>query len=58
MSGCFGLGYVRKLHGVLLYWQKPIGNYIVDFYAPVTKLVTEVMAYNIESTFTLEWLLL
>ena len=42
MSGCFGLGYVRKLHGVLLYWQKPIGNYIVDFYAPVTKLVTEV----------------
>ena len=41
MSGCFGLGYVRKLHGVLLYWQKPIGNYIVDFYAPVTKLVIE-----------------
>lgn len=32
----------KQLIGVQFYRQKPIGNYIVDFYAPKTKLVVEV----------------
>ena len=31
----------KKVCGVQFYRQKPIGNYIVDFYAPVAKLVIE-----------------
>ena len=32
----------KQLLGVQFYRQKPIGNYIVDFYSPKTKLVVEV----------------
>lgn len=32
----------KQLLGVQFYRQKPIGNYIVDFYAPRVKLVIEV----------------
>jgi very-short-patch-repair endonuclease len=32
----------KQLLGVQFYRQKPIGEYIVDFYAPKTKLVAEV----------------
>jgi len=32
----------KQLLGVQFYRQKPIGNYIVDFYAPKVKLVIEV----------------
>jgi very-short-patch-repair endonuclease len=32
----------RQLLGVQFYRQKPIGNYIVDFYAPRANLVVEV----------------
>ena len=32
----------RKQLGILFYRQKPIGNYIVDFYAPQARLVIEV----------------
>ena len=32
----------KRLHGVQFYRQKPIGSYIVDFYAPAAKLVVEV----------------
>ena len=32
----------KQLFGVQFYRQKPIGTYIVDFYAPRTKLVVEV----------------
>ena len=32
----------KQLTGVQFYRQKPIGNYIVDFYAPRAKLVVEV----------------
>ncbi len=32
----------KQLLGVQFYRQKPIGNYIVDFYAPLVKLVIEV----------------
>ena len=32
----------RQLQGVQFYRQKPIGAYIVDFYAPKAKLVVEV----------------
>jgi very-short-patch-repair endonuclease len=32
----------RQLLGVQFYRQKPVGKYIVDFYAPKTKLVVEV----------------
>jgi very-short-patch-repair endonuclease len=32
----------KQLLGVQFYRQKPIGNYIVDFYAPNVKLVIEV----------------
>ena len=36
--------YVRrkKLWDIQFYRQKPIGNYIVDFYAPAAKLVVEI----------------
>ena len=36
--------YVRRkqLCGIQFYRQKPIGNYIVDFYAPAAKLVVEI----------------
>jgi very-short-patch-repair endonuclease len=32
----------KQLSGVQFYRQKPIGNYIVDFYAPRAKLVIEI----------------
>ena len=32
----------KQLHGVQFYRQKPIGSYIVDFYAPAARLVVEV----------------
>ena len=32
----------KQLLGVQFYRQKPIGSYIVDFYAPKSKLVVEV----------------
>ena len=32
----------KQLRDVQFYRQKPIGNYIVDFYAPKSKLVVEV----------------
>jgi very-short-patch-repair endonuclease len=32
----------KQLHGVQFYRQKPIGEHIVDFYAPGAKLVVEV----------------
>ena len=32
----------KQLHGVQFYRQKPIGSYIVDFYAPAAGLVVEV----------------
>ncbi|MGH7966496.1 MAG: endonuclease domain-containing protein [Candidatus Binatia bacterium] len=32
----------RQLLGVQFYRQKPLGNYIVDFYAPRARLVVEV----------------
>jgi len=32
----------KQLLGVQFYRQKPIGNYIVDFYAPAANLVIEV----------------
>ncbi len=32
----------KQILGVQFYRQKPIGNYIVDFYAPKVKLVVEV----------------
>ncbi|MDA1129355.1 MAG: endonuclease domain-containing protein [Chloroflexi bacterium] len=32
----------KQLYGVQFYRQKPIGNYIVDFYAPAGRLVVEV----------------
>ena len=32
----------KQLHGVQFYRQKPIGPYIVDFYAPAAKIVIEV----------------
>ena len=32
----------KQLAGVQFYQQKPIGNYIVDFYAPMAKLVIEI----------------
>ncbi|MEJ1097529.1 MULTISPECIES: endonuclease domain-containing protein [unclassified Pseudoxanthomonas] len=31
----------KQLHGVQFYRQKPIGRYIVDFYAPAAGLVIE-----------------
>ena len=32
----------KQILGVQFYRQKPIGNYIVDFYAPAVRLVVEV----------------
>ena len=32
----------KRLKGVQFYRQKPIGNYIVDFYYPVRKIVIEI----------------
>ena len=32
----------KQLLGIQFYRQKPLGNYIVDFYAPKVKLVVEV----------------
>ena len=32
----------KQIQGVQFYRQKPIGNYIVDFYAPTAQLVVEV----------------
>ena len=32
----------KQLHGVQFYRQKPLGSYIVDFYAPTARLVVEV----------------
>ena len=32
----------KQLMGVQFYRQKPLGNYVVDFYAPRAKLVVEV----------------
>jgi len=32
----------KQIYGVQFYRQKPIGNYIVDFYAPAACLVVEV----------------
>ena len=32
----------KQVQAVQFYRQKPIGNYIVDFYAPKTKVVVEV----------------
>jgi very-short-patch-repair endonuclease len=32
----------RQISGIQFYRQKPIGNYIVDFYAPGVQLVVEV----------------
>ena len=32
----------KQVHGVQFYRQRPIGPYIVDFYAPAAKLVIEV----------------
>ena len=36
--------YVRRkqLCGIQFYRQKPIGNYIVDFYAPAARLIIEI----------------
>ena len=32
----------KQLLGVQFYHQKPIGNYVVDFFAPRARLVVEV----------------
>ena len=32
----------KQLKGIQFYRQKPLGNYIVDFYAPAANLVIEV----------------
>jgi very-short-patch-repair endonuclease len=32
----------KQLHGVQFYRQKPLGNYMVDFFAPAVRLVVEV----------------
>jgi len=32
----------RQILGVQFYRQKPIGNYIADFYAPAARLIVEV----------------
>jgi very-short-patch-repair endonuclease len=32
----------KQLHGLQFYRQRPIGNYIVDFYCPQAQLVLEV----------------
>ena len=41
----------RQILGIQFYRQRPIGNYIVDFYAPSARLVVEVDgAQHLEST--------
>jgi very-short-patch-repair endonuclease len=43
----------KQLLGVQFYRQKPIGSYIVDFYAPKAKLVVEVDgSQHLERDFT------
>jgi len=32
----------KQLYGLQFYRQKPVGNYIVDFYCPAAKLVIEI----------------
>lgn len=32
----------KQLHGLQFYRQKPLGNFIVDFYCPAAKLVIEI----------------
>jgi very-short-patch-repair endonuclease len=32
----------KQIFGVQFYRQKPIGNYVVDFYAPVVNLIVEI----------------
>lgn len=32
----------KQLHGLQFYRQKPLGNFIVDFYCPVARLVIEI----------------
>jgi very-short-patch-repair endonuclease len=36
----------RQILGVQFYRQEPIGNYIVDFYAPTARLVVEVDGWH------------
>lgn len=31
----------KQIHGIQFYRQKPLGSYIVDFYAPAAKLIIE-----------------
>lgn len=39
----------KQLFGVQFYRQKPIGNYVVDFYAPAARLIVEIDgAYHLE----------
>ena len=37
----------KQVQAVQFYRQKPIGNYIVDFYAPMARIVVEVDASQI-----------
>ncbi len=39
----------KQILGVQFYRQKPIANYIADFYAPAAKLVVDSMALSIWS---------
>lgn len=32
----------KQIFGIQFYRQRPLGNYIVDFYAPTAKLIVEV----------------
>ena len=32
----------KQLHGLQFYRQKPLGNFIVDFYCPAAQLVVEI----------------
>ena len=32
----------KQLHGLQFYRQKPLGNFIVDFYCPAARLVIEI----------------
>jgi very-short-patch-repair endonuclease len=43
----------KQLSGVQFYRQKPIGSYVVDFYAPAVRLVVEVDgSHHLEATQT------
>ena len=44
----------KQLKGVQFYRQKPIGDYIVDFYAPKARLVIEVDGSQHEESHHLE----